>query len=579
MYPYSIMGTHYRAPPLARLFHAFPHLNVSLHLVNSTFAIESNIYLESLGILGSIPAAWLIITLFLLLIYLLTRCCDRKPRPKHSIVVLKWTLAIFTVLCCGAVGVSLYGNDDVHNGLLHFQAAVRDIDKIISGVRNQTTNIENTLERKIYPLLTELKDVFDNPIANQTARALLQNAINAMTGNRTASLDSCRDISRPLRNLAFAQGINLASQAETIRWLVTMGVLSVLLIFCVILLFGVARHSRCALILFSVFGLFAVIISWLSTSVYLATSVALGDICVAPDQVLEHESPSSFKSDILHYYTTCEISRTNPFTVVIHKATKSMQAMKFNLAVVSRPAKELYPPPLLGMRLEILTTEVNHVSEMIASLAGLVDCKPIHQQYMQALHAVCEVGLFGLALMLIASAAAGFFFTVLVWLDSHTWIYIRKKRKKVTKDEMRRIHTFSKNGIQPSAPEAEEWTSLRQQSFTMSDVNFKFSERNGSRRDISISGGGGGGGILRSGGPDFNSGGRGYAGQPGQYATLNRKFRTLEHPTGTRRGLSHLEPGNSHTLGHKKLRDGGGSQNYYSTISKKCKTLEANDFY
>lgn len=81
----------------------------------------------------------------------------------------------------------------------------------------QTTNIENTLERKIYPLLTELKDVFDNPIANQTARALLQNAINAMTGNRTASLDSCRDISRPLRNLAFAQGINLASQAETIR--------------------------------------------------------------------------------------------------------------------------------------------------------------------------------------------------------------------------------------------------------------------------------------------------------------------------------------------------------------------------
>lgn len=51
------------------------------------------------------------------------------------------------------------------------------------------------------------------------------------------------------------------------------------------------------------------------------------------------------------------------------------------------------------------------------------------------------------------------------------------RRKKVTKDEMRRIHTFSKNGIQPSAPEAEEWTSLRQQSFTMSDVNFKFSER------------------------------------------------------------------------------------------------------
>lgn len=34
---------------------------------------------------------------------------------------------------------------------------------------------------------------------------------------------------------------------------------------------------------------------------------------------------------------------------------------------------------------------------------------------------------FGLTFMLAASIGAGFFFAVLVWLDSHTWIYIRKK--------------------------------------------------------------------------------------------------------------------------------------------------------
>ncbi len=34
---------------------------------------------------------------------------------------------------------------------------------------------------------------------------------------------------------------------------------------------------------------------------------------------------------------------------------------------------------------------------------------------------------FGLMLMLVASLVSGFFFTILVWLDSHTWIYIRKK--------------------------------------------------------------------------------------------------------------------------------------------------------
>nr|CAD7407982.1 unnamed protein product [Timema cristinae] len=93
--------------------------------------------LQSLGILGSLPAAWLILTLLVLLIYLLTRCCDRKPRPKRSIVALKWTLAIFTLLCCAAVGVGLYGNDDVHNGLEQLITAAKSIDDYITSIRNQ----------------------------------------------------------------------------------------------------------------------------------------------------------------------------------------------------------------------------------------------------------------------------------------------------------------------------------------------------------------------------------------------------------------------------------------------------------
>jgi hypothetical protein len=36
----------YYPPPLAYFFHAFPHLNITCHLVNATFDPESNIYLE-----------------------------------------------------------------------------------------------------------------------------------------------------------------------------------------------------------------------------------------------------------------------------------------------------------------------------------------------------------------------------------------------------------------------------------------------------------------------------------------------------------------------------------------------------
>lgn len=60
---------------------------------------------QSLGILGSLPAAALILSLFCLLLYLMSRCCDRKPRPAHSITSLKVTLSIVTVLCCAAIGL------------------------------------------------------------------------------------------------------------------------------------------------------------------------------------------------------------------------------------------------------------------------------------------------------------------------------------------------------------------------------------------------------------------------------------------------------------------------------------------
>lgn len=62
-------------------------------------------YLQSLGILGSAPAALLILSLFGLLLYLLTRCCDRKPRTAHSIRSLKVALSMVTILCCGAIGL------------------------------------------------------------------------------------------------------------------------------------------------------------------------------------------------------------------------------------------------------------------------------------------------------------------------------------------------------------------------------------------------------------------------------------------------------------------------------------------
>ncbi|XP_069685303.1 protein tweety isoform X2 [Periplaneta americana] len=504
----------YTPPPLAHFFHAFPHLNITCHLVNATFDPDNSIYLESLGILGSLPAAWLILTLLVLLIYLLTRCCDRKPRPKHSIVVLKWTLAIFTLLCCAAIGVGLYGNDDVHNGLVQFEAATRSMDDIITAVKNQTGTIETTLTQKVDPLLTELGDVFDDPVANQTAREMVFAALKAVNGNTTTALHSIQDISGPLKGVSLRGVVSIVQIAETIRWPVTMAVLSILLVFCVVLLFGVARHSRCALITFSVFGLFAVIISWLLSSLYLATAVALGDLCMAPDGFLEREAATTLKADILSYYIRCDQSRTNPFFQRLLQGQRAVKAMGSNLVTVARIAKELYKPAELHPKLDVLTTDINQVDKLASGLSTLLDCKSLHRQYLNATRSVCDLGLYGLSFMLAASVAAGFFFTVLVWVDSHTWIYIRRRRDYLQVDEQDPF-------LPPTAAsQAIAARTLRSQGDGRSSREEK--SQHSSHHESGLHGGGGSEHYGSSGasamlGPNH-----------GQYATLSKQCKTLE---------------------------------------------------
>ncbi|XP_023717740.1 protein tweety isoform X1 [Cryptotermes secundus] len=541
----------YYPPALAYFFHAFPHLNITCHLVNATFDPDSNIYLESLGILGSLPAAWLILTLLVLLIYLLTRCCDRKPRPKHSIVVLKWTLAIFTLLCCAAIGVGLYGNDDVHNGLVQFVLATQSMDDIITAVKNQTGTIEATLTQKVDPLLTELGDVFGDPVANQTARKMVFAALSNVTGNTRIALLSVQDISGQLKGVSLRDIVSIVQTAEGIRWPVTMAVLSILLMFCVVLLFGVARHSRCALITFSVFGLFAVIISWLLSSLYLATAVALGDLCMSPDGFLEREAATTPKADILNYYIRCDQSRTNPFFQRLRQGQNAVKEMSSNLVTVARIAKELYKPADLHPKLDVLTTDINQVDKLATGLSTLLDCKNLHRQYLNATRSVCDLGLYGLSFMLAASVAAGFFFTVLVWVDSHTWIYIRRRRDYLQVDEQDPF-------LPPSA--ASQAIAAR---------------------------------TLRS---------QGSYGSTGYFRHHHHSPHHHHHtppPTppypGTLDGRSSREEKSQHSSHHESgLHSGGGSEHYgssgasamlgpnhgqYATLSKQCKTLESSDFY
>ena len=73
------------------------------------------------------------------------------------------------------------------------------------------------------------------------------------------------------------------------------------------------------------------------------------------------------------------------------------------------------------------------------------------RSYNTALVSICDSGLFGLIIMLLSSALSGLLFTILVWCNSHTWIYFKHKGRYIkvnTRDyvEFKTLQNISNQG-------------------------------------------------------------------------------------------------------------------------------------
>nr|KAF7431686.1 hypothetical protein H0235_004610 [Vespula pensylvanica] len=426
--------------------------------------------------------------------------------------------------------------------------------------REKPDTIEATLQEKVQRQLTALGDEFDAPVSNKTMLGLLLVALNSMKQNTSIAVNRSFEIRKPLSGISLAGAISMGEKIEQLRWPITMAVLSALLVLCVVLVVGVARHSRCVLITFSVFGLFAVIVSWLMASLYLATSVALGDLCVSPDGYLTRSVPSTLASEVLSYYTHCENTRTNPFTQRLRDGQRAVENMRLNLNTVTRLAIDLFKEQhdQLKPKLSSLSTDVNAVNRLVSGLATLLDCKPLHKQYVHAAKSLCHLGLYGLTFMLLASLAAGLFFTVLVWVDSHTWIYIRKRRDYHQVDEQDpylppsaasqaiAARTLRGQGSYPPTapslnPNAHGTHNTIKQPLLLTPPPPSYATATARARQLhesmlkggGVNGSGGGGDHKSSQHNQQSTGGRtehrsGLGDQPGQYATLSKQCKTLE---------------------------------------------------
>lgn len=96
--------------------------------------------------------------------------------------------------------------------------------------------------------MTALGDEFDAPVSNKTMLSWLLLALNSMKDNTSIAVNRSFEIRKPLSGISLAGAIGMGEKIEQLRWPITMAVLSALLVLCVVLVVGVARHSRCVLI-------------------------------------------------------------------------------------------------------------------------------------------------------------------------------------------------------------------------------------------------------------------------------------------------------------------------------------------
>ena len=423
----TLLYDNYNISIFAKWFHSLPHVDIRLnYLKNTTFNPNDNQYLESLGILVAIPGFWLILTLLFFLIFFLCRCCDANNKKKRKLTLCKCCLFMFAVLSSLIIVVGMFGSLVSHQGLQQVQNNTEDMSSVVEGIKRQTTLISDSFKNDLDTNFGKLKSLFDTLVTDLSVKTSLIRIVTTAQRNASNAERQLDIINKRLEKLDIKSVAEHLKTMESIRWPTTFGVLGSLTFVCLILIWGILRHSRCVLILFSVLGLLSLVVCWVITSVYLGISVAGSDFCLDPQPFISEQFNNAIDEQVFDYYVSCNTQ--NPFHKSIEEVTKKLEWYKrFNEDIKNLCQMRCNSRDITD-KLHALQTDFNRIKEDWQLLEAFLDCQRFHQDYIQMMTSTCKEVLEGVVLMLLSSSATGLCFTVLVLCASHTWINIRKKR-------------------------------------------------------------------------------------------------------------------------------------------------------
>ena len=91
-------------------------------------------------------------------------------------------------------------------------------------------------------------------------------------------------------------------------------------------------------------------------------------------------------------------------------------------------SQETYPRIDVHRIVETMDNDLEETKRNLSVLSATLDRRAIDRHYSDALRGLCGGGLLGLSLMMVAGLLTSLLFTILVYADSHAWIYLSKRR-------------------------------------------------------------------------------------------------------------------------------------------------------
>ncbi|KAK2893627.1 protein tweety homolog 3 isoform X2 [Channa argus] len=408
----------YSPPWWVNLLHRLPHFNFKFEQTSSDFRPDDWPYQQSILLLGGIALACLVLDLLFLLFYSIWLCCRRNKserQPNADCCCTAWCVIIATLVCSAGIAVGFYGNGETCDGVNQLTYSLRHANRTITGVQKLVYDSTSSLNRTVDDNLQQLEGQYEHHADYLSIVQKLQGQLDELV-RQMVEIPFWHNTDLSLEELAVKMELY-----DWYRWLGYIGLLLFDVLICLLVLFGLIRNSKAMLVGVCLFGVVAMVFSWVSLGLELAVSATSSDFCFAPDTYVTKvaQQHGLINQEILQYYLICSLEQSNPFQQKLSGSHKALVEMQDDVSELLRSATGDYKQTKAS--LEEIQGILNTTEISLHQLTALVDCRSLHMDYVQAMTGLCYDGLEGLIYLVLFSFVTALMFSSIVCSVPHTW--------------------------------------------------------------------------------------------------------------------------------------------------------------